>query len=204
MATTPDFSDEDYYNPLEQRGTKQDAARILSEDPEFSPEKFYYCTDKMLGHRDILPCVQSDQPTHKPKALWLSTGGDTGWFDWCIFEMPSWLPDYIYEIQVDLPAPGAKSGLVRLDSRDDAINFTNTFKDKTAQSFFVAIDWKRVAQQYPVGIYVEDPRTLRHYASWLETWDVTSLALWDPKTAITNIIPAYTYNKQTNTYDKQS
>jgi hypothetical protein len=204
MPNASDFSDEDYYNPLDSQGTKQDAARILAEDPEFSAEKFYYCTDKMFAHKDILPVVQADEPTHKPKAFWLSTGGDMGWFTWCIYEMPSWLPDYIYEVQVNLPSPGANSGLVRLDTKEDAVNFTNTFKDTTAQSFFTAIDWKKVAQQYPIGIYVEDPRTLRYYANWLETWDVTSLALWNPKVAIQDMTPAYQYNKETNTYDKRS
>lgn len=116
----------------------------------------------------------------KPSGLWY--GIDDAWIDWVSSEMPNWLHELKYEVEL---SPSAS--LLVLSSAREIIDFTRKFHDEALRQ----IDWSRVAKEYD-GIEINpyekwgvlndgDNELGWSLMMWYSAWDCSSGCVWNSK-----------------------
>lgn len=106
----------------------------------------------------------------KPNGFWYGFGSD--WIDWCRGEMPHWIGQYIYRVDI------GNSNVLRIHTGHDLIQFNQKYgcKYHDIDGF---IDWKKVSSQYD-GIEINPYQTpFRYKYSWYYSWDVSSGCIWN-------------------------
>jgi len=122
----------------------------------------------------------------KPSGLWYSINNE--WIDWCKSEMPEWIRNYFYEIDID------ESKILILSNENEIISFhqkynKNIFDSKIIRSTFHSIDWNRVKKDYSgieIQNYDNDIMGLRLAYTWYYSWDCSSGCIWS-ENAVKNI-----------------
>lgn len=111
----------------------------------------------------------------KPKGLWYACGNE--WLSWLTYEMPEWIGNYVYSINVN------EGSMLNIRSYDQLMEFDETYGVKSEWSRYGIerhIDWGKVAKEYD-GIeicpYIWDAR---YSMAWYHTWDVASGCIWRP------------------------
>jgi hypothetical protein len=122
----------------------------------------------------------------KPAGLWYAVGSE--WIDWCQSEMPEWVGDKYYRIEVT-------DKVLKVDTLEKLRKFEENFGEVEAPYKFdttidhpmvinsqrreTMINWERVARQY-AGIEIAPYRRefIQQY-SWYSPWDVASGCIWD-------------------------
>lgn len=106
----------------------------------------------------------------KPKGLWYACGNE--WLSWLTYEMPEWIGNYVYSIDVN------EGSILNIRSYDQLIEFDKNYGVKTEWSSH--IDWEKVANRYD-GIeicpYIYEAR---YSLDWYYGWDVASGCIWNP------------------------
>ena len=121
----------------------------------------------------------------KPAGLWYAVGSE--WIDWCQSEMPEWIGDKYYRIEVT-------DKVLKIDTEPKFMDFMKEFAEMEPPYKFATMDhpmfinslrrdtminWEKVAQQYS-GIEIAPYRyDLRLEHMWYYGWDVASGCIWD-------------------------
>ena len=116
-------------------------------------------------------------PPGKPKGLWYAVGAE--WIDWCKDEMPHWIGDKFYKIEIT-------DKVLRITNVDEFKWFCDKFgyfpeyyKHTSLANHYIDIDWMKVAEEYP-GIEIAPHQySLCHEYNWYYGWDVASGCVWD-------------------------
>ena len=102
----------------------------------------------------------------KPVGLWY--GFNHSWMEWCESEMPHWIYDNKYEIQI------TSNKMLVLKNDQEIIDFNTKYS-----SNINFIDWSRVFQDYG-GIEIPFySYNLRCELLWYYGWDCASGCIWD-------------------------
>ncbi len=116
----------------------------------------------------------------KPEGLWYAVG--TVWIDWVESEMPHWMGDKFYKIEIT-------NRVLKLDKKIKFEPFVKQYgrPDKfSVNPKYVHIDWQAVAKDY-AGIEIAPYQwDFRFEYMWYYPWDVASGCIWD-KAGITNL-----------------
>jgi hypothetical protein len=118
-------------------------------------------------------------PQHKglkPHGFWYSIGDE--WREWVANEMPHWLGEYHYEVEL------GDSKVLVLDTTEKLIRFGRDYSNG-----FQQVDWGRVAETYDgieINPYRRNFRMERYIESilgeaflWYYAWDVASGCIWN-------------------------
>ena len=104
----------------------------------------------------------------KPKGLWYACGND--WLRWLESEMPHWIHDYIYELDIDM------TRMLNINDNSALYQFNRKFGEK--KRYFIKtisddyIDWSAVSQQFS-GIEICPYNwQARNSLDWYYSWDV--------------------------------
>lgn len=114
----------------------------------------------------------------KPRGFWYGFG--TAWIDWCKSDMPHWVGEYIYTVDV------GNSNILKINSMLELIEFTKQYeKDKYPALPFIGrhdfIDWVSVSDKYD-GIEITPYQWhARFDYMWYYGWDVASGCIWNLK-----------------------
>lgn len=119
----------------------------------------------------------------KPGGLWLSKGNE--WAETSAFKGGK----YIYEVSID------DSNMIILDTIDKVKDFTDKYKIDI-NSFFIIINWKKVAREYD-GIIFDNYNKIKKEIlkeinpkyMWFSTVDINSACTWRPIKTIIKWIP---------------
>ena len=119
----------------------------------------------------------------KPRGFWY--GIDNSWIDWCSSEMPEWITDFKYEVELD------DTNIKKLLTVEDMLKFNREYviKDKNF-NFNMHIDWIRLKNEGWKGIEIPNyfyQLRMNSDFFWYYGWDVACGCVWD-----TNIITKIT------------
>lgn len=136
----------------------------------------------IMAKKAILPAkfpVEQRTSSMKPIGLWYAIG--TEWIDWVTTEMPGWMGDKFYRIEIT-------PRVLKLDTARKVHAFTKRYelpkvhdpeRPRSLRYRYSDIDWVRVAKDY-AGIEIAPyQHTLRHTYLWYYGWDVASGCIWD-------------------------
>lgn len=138
-------------------------------------------TDRIImAKKDILPTkfpvsqhLGGFGPIGKPKGLWYAIG--TEWIDWVEIEMPHWMGNKFYKIEIT-------NKVLKID---DARKFLEFVKEFSAPLGYLIgpkdamIDWLKVSEQY-AGIEISPYQYKFSFEyMWYRGWDVASGCVWD-------------------------
>lgn len=105
-------------------------------------------------------------PCMKPQGFWYGIGQT--WHEWVRSEMPHWMGEFNYEVDL------GDSSILIIDSCAGLDKFTKKYG---RGEFF--IDWKLVSEKYD-GIEIDPYQwSRRHELMWYYGWDVASGCLWN-------------------------
>jgi hypothetical protein len=141
--------------------------------------------DRIIMAKRILPLKfpveQQDRPYMKPNGLWYAVGLE--WIEWVENEMPHWIGNVFYKIEVN------PNKILHLKTRVEIMEFSAKFRADGKMPTMdrdTFIDWKRVSEIYS-GIEISPYQySLRFTFMWYYGWDVTSGCIW-AKDGIKNI-----------------
>lgn len=105
----------------------------------------------------------------KPSGFWYGFG--QSWIDWCKSEMPEWVGDYIYNVNVN------KSNVLRIKSYEELIQFDEQYAADTMG--ISQIDWRKVANEYDGIEIVPYQYKARMEFLWYRGWDIASGCIWN-------------------------
>jgi hypothetical protein len=116
--------------------------------------------------------TQTGKPDCKPKGFWYDVDGS--WSEWCQSEMPHWIHDLKYEVDV------SACNMLLLQDAISVLLFSRKF-GVTDQFNHTSLDWKAVAKEFD-GIEISPyQHSLRFNddCSWYYPWDVASGCVWN-------------------------
>jgi len=109
-------------------------------------------------------CAQSAGP--KPRGFWY--GMEMAWHEWVQSEMPHWMGECYYEVDL------GDSAILIIDSSAGLDRFSKKY---SRGEFY--IDWMLVSEKYD-GIEIDPYQwSRRHEYMWYYGWDVASGCLWN-------------------------
>lgn len=132
--------------------------------------------------RKIRSAEQDNGFPHKPRGLWFSVEDGFGWKEWC--EAEEFAQDcFVHAHRIKI---ADKAKILHLKSADEIRTFTKNYEGKSEvfsklPSFFIEIDWRRVAEEYQgivIAPYQWDCR-LDMSCTWYYAWDCSSGCIWD-------------------------
>lgn len=107
----------------------------------------------------------------KPKGLWYSFGDD--WIKWSKENM-----EYSYKYFYQVIFPTSKH-IAKLNSKEDALKFTEKYMPKSDMVSSMIIDWPMVARDYD-GIEIQHyNEEIRFQVGWCSGLDVPSGCIWN-------------------------
>lgn len=102
----------------------------------------------------------------KPKGFWY--GIEQAWHEWVQSEMPHWMGEFNYEVNL------GKSKILFIDSCAGLDGFSRKYGRGEYH-----VDWKLVSEKYD-GIEIDPYQwSRRHEHMWYYGWDVASGCLWN-------------------------
>ena len=106
----------------------------------------------------------------KPKGLWYACGNE--WLSWLRYEMPDWIGNYVYSIDIN------EGSILNIRTYEELKEFDEAYGIKS--EWTNVIDWGKVAEEYD-GIeicpYIHEAR---YSTDWYYGWDVASGCIWRP------------------------
>lgn len=171
--------DEKYYSKLSRLALEEIISeytdkflREVMTGKEFSLRS--HMTRKELGHIRDIP-VSEQEIEYKPKGFWYDCDGE--WKDWVGSNMPRWIGDFEYDVEIDHSHMLVISNLEQMKEFNDRYGIY----PEESEDFYEdgLIDWRRVAGDY-WGIEI-CPYIIRgkSYFRWYQSWDVASGCVWD-------------------------
>lgn len=135
----------------------------------------------------------------KPRGLWYSPGKE--WINWCVQEMPEWVGQYIYELDIKTSKILKIDTLQKLDKFDKEYRLDTIAAGVPVHSFgrCYDMDWQKLTTKYS-GIEISPYQWERRLVYiWFYGWDVASGCIWDRK-AIKKCKLIYQFDKKKNKY----
>lgn len=118
--------------------------------------------------------VEQKESSYKPSGLWYALGEE--WINWCKSEMPEWMGEYIYKLDIDM------SKVLHIKNSSQLKIFTNEYKNEKSYHEYGSdckINWKKVSENYngiEISPYLYD---MRMKYMWYYGWDVASGCIWN-------------------------
>jgi hypothetical protein len=113
----------------------------------------------------------------KPKGVWYSI--DNEWLDWCINEMPHWIKQNIFDLEIDI------NQILNLKTKKDVLLFNKKYKTTPFNEKYISyIDWELVSNEYK-GIEIQNYHQIKWgitdkiWPTWFYGWDISGGCLWD-------------------------
>ena len=107
--------------------------------------------------------------------LWVANGN--AWKEFVEVEMGQKIPDYVYEVDVDM------SKVIKLETYEDIVSFNEKFGVEFifGRKKSYIIDWNKVRKDGS-GIYIKNPdiKKARKDFVWYSTFDVECIGIWNP------------------------
>lgn len=110
----------------------------------------------------------------KPRGLWVSVDGEYDWKEWC--EGNGWHKPQPVHHRVILREIDS---LLHLKDPVEILSFQDQYGFSDGITSYPAIDWARVAQDYPGIIIAPYQWSLRMDLMWYYGWDCASGCIWD-------------------------
>lgn len=109
--------------------------------------------------------------SRKPNGLWYACGNE--WIERMAYEMPEWIGNYIYSIDLN------EGSILNIRGYNQIKDFDKTYGVKTEWGW--GIDWQKVANEGYGGIEI-CPHSYRATRSmdWYASWEVASGCIWSP------------------------
>ena len=126
----------------------------------------------------------------KPVGIWYGINND--WLEWCVNEMPHWIYEYVYKLNVDI------SNILIITNKQELKEFINEYENKLYAGIY-GVDWWKVSRDF-TGIELQNYNVLRwteglsNFHIWLSEWDVNGGCIWD-LSVIKNIKRRKTHKK---------
>ena len=121
----------------------------------------------------------------KPNGFWYGIDGE--WRDWCEVNMPEFLGEYDYTVEVDLDKIYVIRNSIQLVAFCELYGYDN--EDISGMRM---IDWRKLSEKYS-GIEIRNYHEIKidlgfsFYADiglWVSAWDVSSGCIWDIQAVI--------------------
>ena len=141
--------------------------------------------------------IRQEHYSGKPDGLWGALGNT--WIDWCRREMPHWIGDWLYELDV------SKLNLFHICDDLSLFIFDKFFTFKSNGNVFVL--WE-IVQKFCDGIIFADKSLTDvfdhyHIGHWANAMDVPSVCIWNTSNLVINELPVRV-NRKTTTSAQES
>jgi hypothetical protein len=118
---------------------------------------------------------QADEPSHKPRGLWVSAEGDDDWKRWCL-DADFRTENLSCETEI-VVRPDAR--ILTIESEAELDTFHNTYAVLNRPWHDSAPDWRKVAERWQGIVICPYQWSRRHTLMWYYSWDCASGCFWD-------------------------